>query len=135
MYFHNEVVERYISRFEKYTVRGITIIGPELEKYKQCGVFRKVDNVHQMSRGVSIFVRPDYYYNVDDSIDERKSYDDEMFLETETEISDELRRHKCYSAQWDAIHWLKSNRRHLVCWRYSDIRSKYFKYLHSKSKS
>ena len=70
--FHNEVVERYVSRFEKYTARGITIIGPELEKYKQCGVFRKVDNVHQMSRGVYIFVRPDYYYNVDDSIDESK---------------------------------------------------------------
>jgi len=51
VYFHNEVVERYISRFEKYTAQGITIIGPELEKYKQYGVFQKVDNVHQMSRG------------------------------------------------------------------------------------
>jgi len=136
--FHNEVVKRYVSRFEKYTARGITIIGPELEKYKQCGVLRSVADIRQVSRGVSIFVRPDYYYNVNGHNDE--SYDYEMMNEYEIddnfvtddripyfklEEAEEFRRDQCYNAQLEISSWLDLNQQNLFGLNESVIRAKY----------
>ena len=67
---HRMFIGRFVSRYEKYTERGIAIHGvPDFEKYKQSGILKSVDNLLEMSKGMSLFVCPDFYYKVDEGDD------------------------------------------------------------------
>ena len=81
--FHNRLIGHSVGRFRKYMKRGVTIARSDFNftKYEQSGVLRRVDDVKTMTRGMIIFVRPDYYYNVEDDDDDEESYDPDVFYE------------------------------------------------------
>ena len=81
--FHNRLIGHSVGRFRKYMKRGVTIARSDFNftKYEQSGVLRRVDDVKTMTRGMIIFVRPDYYYSVEDDDDDEESYDPDVFYE------------------------------------------------------
>ena len=79
---HNMLIEQFVGRYEKYTGRGITINGiPDFVNYKESGVLEKVDDLVGMSSGMSLFIRPDYFYHVDSSYDDHLEIDPNVFYE------------------------------------------------------
>lgn len=79
---HNLLIEQFVGRYEKYTGRGITINGiPDFVSYKESGVLEKVDDLVGMSSGMSLFIRPDYFYHVDSSYDDHLEIDPNVFYE------------------------------------------------------
>ena len=71
VHLHNTLIGRFVSRINKYKEeRGIVINGiPNFANYKQSGVLESVDSLLEMSNGMSIFSRSDYYYAMDEDDD------------------------------------------------------------------
>ena len=70
VHLHNTLIGRFVTRIDKYKERGIAINGiPDFANYKQSGVLESVDSLLEMSNGMSIFARSDYYYAMDEDDD------------------------------------------------------------------
>ena len=70
VHLHNTLIGRFVTRIDKYKERGIAINGiPDFANYKQSGVLESVDSLIEMSNGMSIFARSDYYYAMDEDDD------------------------------------------------------------------
>ena len=84
---HQTLIGRFVSRVDKYTERGIVINGlPNYQLYKQGGILKSVDDLIKMSNGMVLFVRPDYYYDLDDSELETYQFDEHPNISHELDI-------------------------------------------------
>ena len=105
---HNMLIEQFVGRYEKYAGRGITINGiPDFVNYKESGVLEKVDDLVGMSRGMSLFIRPDYYYHVESSYDDHLEIYPNVFYE-------EGNPSLLLDAQLDLARWLDLHHPDLV---------------------
>jgi len=138
--FHNMLIKHTVSRYEKYTKRGITIIGPDLVSWRQSGVLQEVGELRDASCGISIFVKPDYYYKMEYSKDDAdETYDCEMFHAYDSdenvvsewmpysklEEAEEVRCDLCFEAQVNVARWLDDNLSDSIGLTDAEIRDKY----------
>ena len=87
VHLHNTLIGRFVTRINKYKERGIAINDiPDFADYKQSGVLERVDTLLDMTKGMSIFVRADYYYAVDDD-DDAMEFDPNVFYDYDSDDS------------------------------------------------
>lgn len=60
--FHNMIVGYYVSRYMKYLSRGVSIVGFDLKGYQDIGLLQKVEDIWELSRGMSELVAYENYY-------------------------------------------------------------------------
>ena len=131
--FHNRLIGHSVGRFRKYMKRGVTIARSDFNftKYEQSGVLRRVDDVKTMTRGMIIFVRPDYYYNVEDDDDDEESYDLDVFYENYGYGW----RDMGMRAQEEAQKWLRRRRYEFVSRDYHKVaRAEYLTWRRNREK-
>ena len=87
VHLRNDLIGRFVTRINKYKERGIAINDiPDFADYKQSGVLERVDTLLDMTKGMSIFVRADYYYAVDDD-DDAMEFDPNVFYDYDSDDS------------------------------------------------
>jgi len=59
--FHNMIINQNVSRYFKYTRRGIKMEGWDPDSYLGIGVLQEVENFWDASKGMSDYVALDYY--------------------------------------------------------------------------
>ena len=56
------IVGYYVSRYMKYLSRGVSIVGFDLKGYQDIGLLQKVEDIWELSRGMSELVAYEIYY-------------------------------------------------------------------------
>lgn len=60
--FHNMIVGQNVSRYIKYSNRGVLIEGCDLDAYKDLGLLDEVSDLREQSKGLSDHFSTDYYF-------------------------------------------------------------------------